>query len=185
VSRALLPLAICLAGCASLPRYDHGVPNLVKVRDNLYRAGQPDTPEAWKYLASLGVTDDVKLDFVDEGDDALAEAYGITVHYVPIEPTTRPGVLDLVEDVFAMPDPKVLAEIAGLLGEVARGGGKIWLVHCKNGHDRTGFVVGMARMVADGWDRHHAWNEMLSLGYHPELIGLDRSFHEFKPEQRK
>ena len=54
-----------------------------------------------------------------------------------------------------------------------------WLIHCKNGHDRTGLVVGMLRIVVDGWDKHHAWVEMLDRGYHPELIGLDRAFHDF------
>lgn len=40
-------------------------------------------------------------------------------------------------------------------------------------------MVGLLRIVVDGWDKHHAWSEMLDRGYHPELIGLDRAFHDF------
>jgi len=167
-------------GC-STTSYNHGVPNLHQVRPNAWRSGQPMTAEAWKYLASLGVKYDLKLDFDDEGSDDLAAAQGITVFYLPIEPSTQAGLVDSVVDVFAVPDPAKIAQIRALLAKIGedRLGDGGWIIHCKNGHDRTGLAVGMLRMVADGWDKHHAFSEMLDMGYHPELIGLDRAFHDF------
>jgi len=179
-----LGLGLCLGllslGCVSTT-YDHGVPNLHQVRPNAWRSGQPTGSEAWKYLAGLGIKYDVKLDFDDEGSDDLAAAQGIAVFYLPIEPSTKAGFLDSVVDVFAVPDPAKIAQIRAQLAKIGEDrrfdGG--WIIHCKNGHDRTGFVVGMLRVIADGWDKHHAWGEMLEMGYHPELIGLDRAFHDF------
>lgn len=173
--------ALGLGGCATTPALDHGVPNLVQVRADVWRAGQPRTLEAWQYLASLGVRHDLKLDFADEGTDDAARAAGIEVVYLPIEPSTKAGFLDQVEDVFAEPDREILAKIEAVLRRIrdARGTEGGWVIHCFNGHDRTGLVVGMLRIIADGWDKHHAFSEMLDRGYHPELVGLDRAFHEF------
>ena len=183
-------LVACLAGCAST-QYDHSVPNLVQVesstlRPAVWRSGQPRTLAGWKYLESLGIKHVLKLDFVDEGDDSAAAAFGMTVVYLPIEPTTKAGFMDVVEDVFATPDAETLAKIEATLASIkaAHGFEGGWLIHCFNGHDRTGLVVGMLRVIADGWDKHHAWSEMLDRGYHPELVGLDRAFHEFTAAPR-
>ncbi len=173
--------ALGFAGCASQSSLDHGVPNLVEVRPDVWRSGQPRLPSAWEYLSKLGVRHCLKLDFADEGTDDAAAVAGIEVVYLPIEPTTKAGFLDQVEDVFAKPDAAALAKIEEVLRRIrdARGAEGAWLIHCFNGHDRTGLVIGMLRVIADGWDKHHAWSEMLDRGYHPELVGLDRAFHEF------
>ena len=88
-------------------------------------------------------------------------------------------------DVFAEPDAARLAAIEDVLRQIKsqRGAGGAWLVHCKNGHDRTGLVVGMLRVIVDGWDKRHAWREMLDRGYHPELLGLDHVFHELRADK--
>jgi protein tyrosine/serine phosphatase len=186
-TRLVVPLVALasVAGCASTTIV-HGVPNLVQIRTDVWRSGQPESVDSWEYLARLGIRHVVKLDFEDEGSDSNALGQGIEVHSVSIEPTTRAGLFDSVEDVFAVPDASRMSEIQSLLRKIrdARGGEGGWLIHCKNGHDRTGLVVGMLRVIVDGWDKHHAWGEMLDRGYHPELIGLDRSFHDFKPEDK-
>lgn len=183
MTRRLVPLVLLasLSGCAAATIV-HGVPNLVQVRADVWRSGQPESVDSWQYLARLGIRHVIKLDYEDEGSDANALAQGIEVHSVPIEPTTKAGLFDSVEDVFAVPDAASLSKIQELVRRVrdARGGEGGWLVHCKNG-----LVVGMIRVIVDGWDKHHAWNEMLDRGYHPELIGLDRAFHDFKPETEK
>jgi protein tyrosine/serine phosphatase len=174
-------LGLMLAcGCAVTTRYDHEVPNLVQVRNDVWRSGQPRTLDGWRYLEKLGIRHVIKLDFADEGDDSAAAAFGITVHEVSIEPTTKAGFVDSVENVFATPDKKQIEEIERLVEQIreARGSQGGWLIHCFNGHDRTGLVVGYIRIVVDGWDKNHAWSEMLDRGFHPELIGLDRAFHE-------
>ena len=75
-------------GCAS-SNYTHGVPNLVQVRPDVWRSGQPATTDAWDYLASLGIQHVIKLDFDDEGVDTEGGLRGMEILKVPIEPTTK------------------------------------------------------------------------------------------------
>ena len=182
--KKLSPLIFLIAAsCASSKTTDHGVPNLLRVNSRTMRSGQP-TIESWPYLASLGVTDVIKLDFDDEGLDTAAASAGITVHYVPIQPSTRLGI-GIIEDVLSEPDRSTLAEIHHLVATMRDSTVGTWLVHCFNGHDRTGLVVGMIRMTVDGWDKRTAWQEMLDRGYHPELLGLDRAWWEFTPRNKQ
>jgi protein tyrosine/serine phosphatase len=146
-------------GCAT-SNYTHGVPNLVQVRPDVWRSGQPVTTDAWDYLERLGIRHVLKLDFDDEGSDTEAVLRGMEVVSIPLEPTTKAGFIDLVEDVFAKPSAESMESLQLILGRIKyeRGTTGGWLVHCKNGHDRTGLVVGMIRLVVDGWDKHHAWS---------------------------
>lgn len=178
--RATLVLVVLICACARSS--ESGVPNLLLVRSRVLRSGQPP-PGSWSYLAGLGVTDVIKLDFDDEGLDTGALAADVEVHYVPIQPSTRLGI-GVVEDVFSEPDRSTLLEIERLVREIRNVPTKTWLIHCWNGRDRTGLVVGMIRMMVDGWDKRRAWREMLDRGYHPELLGLDRAWWEFSPEER-
>lgn len=50
------------------------------------------------------------------------------------------------------------------------------LVHCKHGEDRTGLIIGLHRVYAEGWTPEDAYNEMLDRGFHPILFYLDRYF---------
>ena len=74
-----------------------------------------------------------------------------------------------------------MAELMKLAKRIrdARGSEGVWLVHCQNGHDRTGLVVGLIRIVVDGWEPERAWREMIARGYHDELLGLNWAFREF------
>jgi protein tyrosine/serine phosphatase len=163
---------LLLAGCS--PPAD--VPNLLSVGPRLYRSGQPSDrrvlpTKAWERLASLGISEVIKLNHDSEGLDDEAGHHGIRVHYAPIQPFEQP------RDLFAEPDRSTLAEIAGLIRQVQESR-KTWLVHCSNGQDRTGLVIGMIRLAMDGWDKRRAWQEMLDRGYHAELLGLDRVWWE-------
>ena len=177
-----LPVLLALAlGCASTST--HGVPNLVQVSPQVWRGGQPTTSEGWNYLRGLGVRHVLKLNFPPEGADDLARVVGLDVVELAIEPRTNPpGVVDAVEDVFAMPDKAQLAAIVEQLRGIVADGGSTggWYIHCKNGHDRTGLAVGMLRVLS-GWAHEAAWREMLDRGFHPELIGLLRAWRNFTP----
>lgn len=39
-------------------------------------------------------------------------------------------------------------------------------IHCRQGVDRTGFVVALYRMVEQGWSEERAWEEARSCGMH-------------------
>lgn len=177
----LLILALLSVSCAGPQVRPNGVVSLVQVRPDVWRSGQPVGDE-WGTLAALGVRHVVKLNFPEEGSDNDAARFGIEVHQVSIQPSTK-GV-DF--DIFSRPSPEAMAELVAVAERIrdARGTEGAWLIHCQNGHDRTGLVVGLVRMVVDGWTPKQAWDEMLARGYHPELVGLDRAFHEFAEGRR-
>ena len=160
----------------------HGVPNLQYVRANVYRSGQP-TAEGWDYLRTLFDGKRVrvlKLNFDDEGSDEPARLMGWDVRELGIEPRTNPGgLIHAVGEVFEKPAHDVWAEIEQqiLLMDVT---GETYLIHCVNGHDRTGLACGHVRVLLDGWTKEAAHAEMLQLGFHLEMVGLDRQWEELR-----
>lgn len=60
------------------------------------------------------------------------------------------------------------------------------LIHCKHGEDRTGLMIGLHRVFAEGWTSASAYDEMLDYGFHPSLFKLDnyyKSVTATSPEQ--
>lgn len=188
-----------------------GIPNLGRVRENVYRSGQPVGADQWRTIARLGVTDVLKLNALDEGVDDPAPKLGITVHHIPIPPSTKrwlsvfeqpsPEALRaIIEDVLEMRSEIVGPEWKGI-GRINADGtvtkcaidgewsnrmrcpSKVWLIHCVNGHDRTGLAVMLVRVLVDGWTPLQAYAEALQWGYHPQLW-LDRTRHEFSERNR-
>lgn len=49
-------------------------------------------------------------------------------------------------------------------------------LHCKHGEDRTGMVMGIYRVLVDGWSRQAAYEEMLELGFHKIFKALEDYF---------
>lgn len=49
-------------------------------------------------------------------------------------------------------------------------------LHCLHGEDRTGLIVGLYRVVYQGWTPEDAYQEMLDKGFHPILFGLKNYF---------
>ena len=138
---------------------DHGVPNLAPVSPGIWRGGQPDAA-GWSYLRSLGVTNVVKLNAAAEGSDADAVKLGMRVVAIPLP-------LDTVEAL--LKEPK-LADIRAATDAIKPG----TFVHCSHGQDRTGLVVGAYRVWRCGWEKSAAYEEMLKLGFHPSMVGLER-----------
>jgi len=176
----LTPLLI--VACAPATSYTRGIPNLHTIDRSFVRSGQPTTLDQWRYLHdSLGITDVAKLDFADEGSDDQARLAGISVHVLSIMPTTDPDtVAEIVDGFFARPAHDRIVELKRLIAEVrdanAAGGKRRVLIHCKNGHDRTGLASLFVRVLVDGWTKKRAWDEARKLGFHPELIGLLREW---------
>src|SRR5208337_1012691 len=163
--------------------YDHGIPHLPQVDDDVFRSGQPPakTPSAWRYLQSKGITDVLKFNFAHEGVDDPPEDCGITVHDLAVQPEGDMDVLDDVKDTIVKPDWGKFAEGIAILQAVKASGGKRKaLIHCTHGNDRTGIFVGIARVLIWGWTKIAAWREMVARGFHPELLGLMTTWLEFK-----
>lgn len=49
-------------------------------------------------------------------------------------------------------------------------------LHCLHGEDRTGLVVGLYRVIYQGWTPEDAYREMLDKGFHPILFSLKNYF---------
>jgi tyrosine-protein phosphatase SIW14 len=153
--------------------YSEGVVNLALVDHGVWRCGQPVTATDWTYLKSLGITQVVKLNFDSEGVDNAPD--GMTVHALSIQPEGDQDVWDDVEGVFVQPDRGNLSQAL----KVIREGGGV-LVHCSHGHDRTGLVIGLYRVMSCGWTKEAAYEEMLQRGFHPELYALHEFWDKFK-----
>ena len=72
-------------------------------------------------------------------------------------------------------DAEVDAILAYLKAPPAQG---VILLHCHYGEDRTGLLIGLYRVLVQGWTADQAYKEMLAFGFHPSLTYLDTYFRE-------
>jgi hypothetical protein len=151
---SILLLTLALVSCQSQkPVQD--IPNYVTVMPGIFRGGQP-TEAGWARLRKAGVTNVVKLNMIDEGNDNGAVHEGMMVHYFP---------LSFEAQTFG---PVPAATIDGAVASI----GPNTYVHCLHGVDRTGLCIAIYRVRHDGWTKARAEKEMLDLGFHKELRGL-------------
>jgi protein tyrosine/serine phosphatase len=175
--RLAAPLVVlALASCKKdpPPAPADEVANLFQVDAGVWRSAQPTTQAQWQHLKDLGVRHVVKLNFDSEGSDEGARAVGIEVHDLSIQPADDGHIVENVKDTLKRPDAEKIAEAERIL---AAGGGV--LVHCTHGHDRTGLVVGLHRVLHDGWTKEAAYREMIERHFHPELHGLHEYWEKF------
>lgn len=158
----------CHLNITSPMNYTDDVPNLEQVDPGVWRSGEPRSAAGWAYLKSLGIKTVVKLNYDTEGSDQAAIDAGLTVVYLPIPPEND------LPSVFEKPNSDTIQKA---VEQLAKGGGV--LVHCTHGQDRTGIVVGIYRVVHDGWTKDAAWTEMVNHNFHQELVGLMEFWGDF------
>lgn len=152
------------------------IPNFHPVIDGkVYRSGQPYLPSHWQELQTRGIKTIVKLDFPCEGVDDAAAQYGIKVLDFAMPPIT------LLQSIFGAPDDDL---VAAAVAAVCDEGNWPCSLHCLHGQDRTGLVTAEFRVIKQDWPISQARGEMLAMGFHVELIDLDRTWHKFV-ESRK
>jgi protein tyrosine/serine phosphatase len=146
--------------------------NFVKVRDGIYRGGHPD-PGGIKYLKSIGIKTVVDLEIDDLVEatpkDILQEEFDAVKAGLKMEryPTSAYSVA--VSDEFDARIDKILATLKDDTK-------KPIYVHCKHGQDRTGLVIGLERVLIEGWTPQTAHDEMVRIGFHTEFLGLEEYF---------
>jgi tyrosine-protein phosphatase SIW14 len=147
--------------------------NFVAVKPGLYRGGHPDAA-GLTYLKSVGVKRIVNLevgDFIEafpwviskELDEA--QARGITEIRYPMS-AFEPAVSDEFD--------RHIDEILAILQTATPDDGIY--VHCKHGQDRTGLVMGLERVIGDGWQPKDAHDEMVRIGFHAAFHGLEEYY---------
>jgi tyrosine-protein phosphatase SIW14 len=146
--------------------------NFAKVNDHLYRGGRPDA-KGVAYLKSIGVRTVVSLELGDgieakpsviaqEGVDV--QAAGLSFRHEPIT-SFNPGYS-------AAFDGRIDA-VLGIFKDPAS-----WpiYVHCRRGKDRTGLVVGLERVLQEGWAPADAYAEWKHYGLFPIFLNLEAYF---------
>lgn len=146
-----------------LPRKRPDLPRFHEVSPGLFRGGRP-SQAGLERLASLGVKTIVNLEEypeIVEQERAAAAALGMKMVWFPMKWEEYPRD-DQIAQILALlrsgePDASVY-------------------VHCFHGKDRTGLVVALHRVLAQGWEPAAAYREMLSLGFYTKYEELQRYF---------
>ncbi len=157
-------------------------PNFHLVSPGVYRGGHPSKGNI-AYLDGLGVDTIVDLEVADlveawpwqiEKEQHDAAAAGIALERFPMS-AFEPAKSDEFD-----------GKIDGILALLRDKSRRPIYVHCKHGQDRTGLVIGLERVVNEGWSAKAAHDEMVTLGFHTYFEGLEDYFERktgFNPEK--
>lgn len=137
-----------------------GIPNFAVVAPGIYRGGAP-TAEGLAALRKMGVRTIVDLRIEKKGQEDEARAckdLGLGRFRIRMgrEAPTRKQVDEFLATVDKAPGEPVF-------------------IHCQHGADRTGAMVGIYRVVRQGWDFARARAEMKKYGFKPWLDELEDS----------
>jgi len=140
------------------------VSNFEQVSPGLMRGGAPSL-QALKELKAAGVKTIVNLrgqGAASKKEERIAKEIGLEYYNVPMgysEPNLAKvsSVLDIIRDQAKQPV----------------------YIHCLQGADRTGMIVGINRVLADGWKFDQAYSEMRGHHFKPFLIPMRRTVQAF------
>jgi len=157
-----------LGGCAAAPppagsRPDQwatpvavpGVPNLYRVNASLYRSAQP-TREG-----IAGIDEDVGL---VNGDPPIKTVVSLRTFRTDasIDPVSSTLTFVRIPAQSWHPEDEDVVRFLRVANDPAR---QPVLVHCRRGADRTGTMVAIYRVIAEGWTKADAIDEMTRGGY--------------------
>ncbi len=160
------PTLLLFAFALQAPDARAGVPRvpILEVSPDLYRGERP-TLETLTKLKVMGVTVDLDLE-----NDSRAIAHERKM-------ANQLGLLFISMPLSSLLPPKT-SEVDEILGLLANSYKTPTFVHCEHGQDRTGLIIGLYRVLYEGWAPAEAYSEMLRLGFHKELIFLNHYFEE-------
>jgi protein tyrosine/serine phosphatase len=135
---------------------------VMQIAPGIYRGSQPETAEDYRDLREMGIKTVVNLrDDWDPTEPKKLAEQGIRHRRFPL-------------GTFSYPDDET---VFGALQSMSEPSLQPIYVHCQYGKDRTGLIVGMYRVIHQGWTREEAYKEMRSLGFSWILKNLELFFY--------
>ncbi len=134
--------------------------NVCVVTPNLIRGGQP-TAEGVSRLKHAGIRTIIDLrnePAIIEREANVCRQLGVRFVSIPLDEFNVPASADSGRFLQAVNDP----------------GNQPVYVHCLHGQDRTGAMVGLYRVMSQGWTADQAYEEMVARGFHPVFVNLAR-----------
>lgn len=149
----LIFLILSTLGCASSSRVNSPVTDIFQVAPNLYRGERPDAQKITE-LKLLGVRTILSLEEDPKHvNEVRNDAHQIGLHFIniPLSVYRRPTDAEALEFLRTTLDPELSPVY----------------VHCDKGKDRTGAMIALYRIVAQGWGPKEGYNEAKEYGYWP------------------
>lgn len=165
-------LLFTFSSFAAEETWEEGLPKFYKVDDGVYRSARPVAQGLEIAKSKYGIEAILNLEN-DEKAVAVESRVAKTLG------------LDFIWSEMAwyrMPEDdqvnKILARMADKsLGPV--------LVHCHEGKDRTGLIIGLYRVFIQGWTPEAAYKEMLDLGFNEWIFNFKNYFKKRTKESTR
>lgn len=138
--------------CFAVPYQNTPVDRFGKVENGIYRGAAPKSVIDMKALKKLGIKTVINL---QEADDKIAlgrkfsEAAGLKFISIPLDGFWAPQDWQVDLILSKLNDPQL----------------KPIFIHCSHGRERTGLMIGLHRVEADGWSPKAAYQEMKDYGF--------------------
>ncbi len=152
------------------------LPNFHQVHPFLYRGGEP-SPEGLKKLKEMGIT--TIFDLRNPGEkkyDEKESAKQLGLRYISMPMNSKaptPKQIKRMMDEIDRVKGKSTDQPAETAAESSSAQAKdAVFVHCAHGSDRTGCMVGIWRVLRDGYDYDTAYKEMRKYWFTPKFVNL-------------
>ena len=149
------------------------IPNFARVAERLYRGALPDE-EGYRGLVEKLKVARVCSIIEHERSEDMQRALGSGIeewHHIPFSDRDAPAA-DKVKEWLDF------IRTSNTTGAI--------FTHCRGGRHRTGMLIGVYRVVDEGWTKEQAYAEMMRFGWYSALGHqplLDWFFHEFDPKE--
>lgn len=162
--KLFIPLLSWLILFSSVTCFAFEIPHFARVTEKIARGGRPtqnDLRELFQNGATLIINIENNAEAITR-ETTWAKEIGI-------------GYVSLPMDWRVSPTDQQIDKILTLLLAKSSNFNFIF-IHCKHGQDRTGLVIGLYRVLIQKWAPQKAYDEMLTLGFHPEYTALTDYF---------
>jgi protein-tyrosine phosphatase len=146
-----------------------GIKNFGQVTPRLYRGAQP-AEKGYELLEKMGV--DIIVDFRNENDLIERERQAVEARHIRF--------ISIPWSAFHDPTTEQVRQFFKILRENPE---KRIFVHCEVGADRTGTMVALYRIAAQGWTVHDAVREMKAYHFHRFWFSHLEDFVEEYPKR--